>query len=358
MPRTRYNNLDNVTTDKTLKQFKQWREERRSKKKDYSYVIPHSPPDLDYLRQNRRDTTVTWIGHSTFLIQYLGLNIVTDPVWAWRMGLTRRLTAPGIPIEDVPDVDVILISHSHYDHMHVASIRRLYGSDTQLLVPAGLGAKMIRKGFRRTRELSWWEDLRVGDAKITFVPTQHWTRRTPFDTNTSHWGGFVLEPAVPGQGGHERDGREQGGYGQGGHEQGRHERDGRELGGHEQGRLEQGGQKPQVIYFAGDSGYFRGFREIGERFNIDVALLPIGAYEPEWFMTSQHTTPEEALQAFVDVKGKLMIPMHYGTFRLADDTAREALDRLEADRKRRGIPAETVRILHHGETFRLPERES
>ncbi len=403
MPRTRYNNLDNVTTDKTLKQFKQWREERRSKKKDYSYVIPHSPPDLDYLRQNRRDTTVTWIGHSTFLIQYLGLNIVTDPVWAWRMGLTRRLTAPGIPIEDVPDVDVILISHSHYDHMHIASIRRLYGSDTQLLVPAGLGAKMIRKGFRRTRELSWWEDLRVGDAKITFVPTQHWTRRTPFDTNTSHWGGFVLEPAVSGQGGHERDGREQGGHEQGGHEQGgherdgrelgghelgghelgRHEQDGRELGGHEQGGHEQGGherdgreqggheqgghepdgheqgrQKPQVIYFAGDSGYFRGFREIGERFNIDVALLPIGAYEPEWFMTSQHTTPEEALQAFVDVKGKLMIPMHYGTFRLADDTAREALDRLEADRKRRGIPAETVRILHHGETFRLPERES
>ncbi|MCM3702885.1 MBL fold metallo-hydrolase [Paenibacillus macerans] len=323
MPRTRYNNLDNVTTDKTLKQFKQWREERRSKKKDYSYVIPHSPPDLDYLRQNRRDSTVTWIGHSTFLIQYRGFNIVTDPVWAWRMGLTRRLTKPGIPIEDVPDVDVILVSHSHYDHMHIASIRRLYGSGTQLLVPVGLGAKMIRKGFARTREMSWWEDVQVGDAKITFVPTQHWTRRTPFDTNTSHWGGFILEPAAP-----------------------------------EQGGQEQGGSKSQVIYFAGDSGYFRGFREIGERFDIDVALLPIGAYEPEWFMTSQHTTPEEALQAFVDCKGKLMVPMHYGTFRLADDTAREALDRLEADRKRRGIPAETVRILHHGETFRLPEQES
>ena len=97
-------------------------------------------------------------------------------------------------------------------------------------------------------------------------------------------------------------------------------------------------QKHPIVYFAGDSGYFRGFAEIGQRFEIDIALLPIGAYEPEWFMTSQHTTPEEALQAFEDVRAKLMVPMHYGTFRLADDTAREALDRLEADRTRRGIP--------------------
>lgn len=314
MPRTRYNNLDNVSTDKTLKQFKQWREERRRKKKDYSYIIPNSEPQLDYLRGNKEETSITWIGHSTFLIQYEGLNIVTDPVWASRMGFQRRLGAPGIPIGDVPDIDVILISHSHYDHMHVSSIRRLYGSGTQIIVPSGLARKMMRKGFQRTRELKWWEQLRIGDAKISFVPTQHWTRRTLFDTNTSHWGGFVLEPANP---------REE--------------------------------VKRQVVYFAGDSGYFRGFAEIGERFDIDVALLPIGAYEPEWFMTSQHTTPEEALQAFVDVKAKLMVPMHYGTFRLADDTAREALDRLEADRRKRGIPESAIRVLLHGETLRFPE---
>lgn len=308
MPKTRYNNLDNVSTDKTLKQFRQWREERRRKRKDYSYLIPNSPPQLDYLSSNRSELAITWIGHSTFLIQFAGLNIVTDPVWAMRMGFQRRLGMPGLPISDVPEVDLILISHSHYDHMHVSSIRRLYRENTQLIVPIGLGRKMARKGFLRVRELNWWETIQIGDAKISFVPTQHWTRRTPFDTNTSHWGGFVLEDAAASM---------------------------------------------RSIYFAGDSGYFPGFKQIGERFDISVALLPIGAYEPEWFMTSQHTTPEEAVQAFIDVKAELMVPMHYGTFRLADDTAREALDRLEADRAKRGIPEEAIKVLLHGETLRL-----
>ncbi|MDU0330743.1 MULTISPECIES: MBL fold metallo-hydrolase [Paenibacillus] len=315
MPRRmRYNNLDNVSTDKTLKQFKQLREERRRKKKDYSFLIPNKPPELDYLQANREESTITWIGHSTFLIQYQGLNIVTDPVWAMRMGFQRRLTEPGIPIHQLPPIDVILISHSHYDHMHFASIRRIYHKDTTIIVPVGLGRKMWRKGFYNVHEMNWWERIRIGEVDISFVPTQHWTRRTPFDTNTSHWGGYVLEP-VPSE----------------------------------------AEKKPPVIYFAGDSGYFRGFAEIGERYQIDVALLPIGAYEPEWFMTSQHTTPEEALQAFVDVKAKLMIPMHYGTFRLADDTAQEALDRLEKERVRLGFSEETIRLLHHGETLRLPE---
>ncbi|GAA0410920.1 MBL fold metallo-hydrolase [Paenibacillus motobuensis] len=316
MARKRYNNLDNVGTDRTLKQFKQWRDERRRKRKDYSYVIPNFPPDLAFLKGNRSELSVTWIGHATFLIQYAGLNLVTDPVWAKRMGFQRRLGTPGIPLQDIPEIDVILISHSHYDHMHLASIRRLYGSKTKLVVPSGLKRKMVRKGFERTYELGWWEELQLDNVKITFVPTQHWTRRTPWDTNTSHWGGFVLELC----------------------------------GETAEARL----QKHPIVYFAGDSGYFRGFAEIGQRFEIDIALLPIGAYEPEWFMTSQHTTPEEALQAFEDVRAKLMVPMHYGTFRLADDTAREALDRLEADRTRRGIPEEQIRVLHHGETLRWP----
>lgn len=308
MAKTRYSNMDNVSTDKTLKQFRQWREERRRKKKDYSYLIPNSPPQLDYLSSNRSELAITWIGHSTFLIQFAGLNIVTDPVWAMRMGFQRRLGMPGLPISDVPEVDVILISHSHYDHMHISSIRRLYGKSTELIVPIGLGRKLARKGFRRIRELNWWESIQLGHARISFVPTQHWTRRTPFDTNTSHWGGFVLEDV--------------------------------------EGSM-------RSVYFAGDSGYFQGFKQIGERFDISVALLPIGAYEPEWFMTSQHTTPEEAVQAFLDVKAELMVPMHYGTFRLADDTAREALDRMEADRAKRGISEEAIKVLIHGETLRF-----
>ncbi|WP_145949858.1 MBL fold metallo-hydrolase [Paenibacillus sp. Y412MC10] len=326
MPKIRYNNMDNVSTDKTLKQFRQWRQERRQKKKDYSFQIPNMPPDLEYLHGNRQDTSITWIGHSTFFIQYEGLNILTDPVWAKRMGFERRLGAPGLLIEDVPPVDIILISHSHYDHMHMASIRKLYRAGTTLIVPVGLRAKMVRKGFHNCRELKWWEHVVIGQVKISFVPTQHWTRRTPFDTNTSHWGGFVLEPHETGEAGNA---------------------------GAEDGTR----MLPPNVYFAGDSGYFAGFKEIGRRFNLHVALMPIGAYEPEWFMTSQHVNPEEALQAFLDVEADMMIPMHYGTFRLADDTAREALDRMEAERVRLGLSKERIKVMHYGETLTIhPER--
>lgn len=344
MPKIRYNNMDNVSTDKTLKEFRQWREERRRKRKDYSFSVPSVPPRLSYLKENRLDTTITWIGHATFFIQYEGMNIVTDPVWARRMGFERRLGEPGIPLRDLPPVDLVLVSHSHYDHLHFGSLRKLWRGDTQLIVPAGLKRKMLRKGFRNCVEMQWWETITAGNIRLTFVPTQHWTRRTPFDTNTSHWGGFVLQPAAPethpgppehlGPAAHPRPSGQPAPSGQ---------------------PIPPGEgtahKLPPNLYFAGDSGYFPGFKEIGDRFPIHVALMPIGAYEPEWFMTSQHVNPEEALQAFVDVGAETMIPMHYGTFRLADDTAREALDRLEADRERRGIAPERIRVLGLGETL-------
>lgn len=310
MPKTRYHNVDNVSTDKTLKEFRQWREERRRKKKDYSYVVPNTPPRLTYLSENSLESTITWIGHSTFFLQYEGMNIITDPIWARRLGFEKRLGQPGIAINEVPPIDLILISHSHYDHLHIASIRKLYRAGTTLVVPVGLKRKMLRKGFRNCMEMEWWQEIKLGKIKLTFVPTQHWTRRTPWDTNTSHWGGYILEPAES-----------------------------------ENKRL-----SPN-LYFAGDSGYFPGFKEIGNRYKIDIALMPIGAYEPEWFMTSQHVNPEEAIQAFLDVGAETMIPMHYGTFRLADDTAREALDRMESARVKHGISENRIRTLSYGETL-------
>lgn len=310
MPKTRYHNVDNVSTDKSLKEFRQWREERRRKKKDYSYVVPNTPPRLSYLSENRLESTITWIGHSTFFLQYEGMNIITDPIWARRLGFEKRLGQPGIPLSEVPPIDLILISHSHYDHLHIASIRKLYRAGTTLVVPVGLKRKMLRKGFHNCVEMEWWQEIKLGKIKLSFVPTQHWTRRTPWDTNTSHWGGYVLEPA------------------------------------------DSGNQKSSPnLYFAGDSGYFPGFKEIGSRYKIDIALMPIGAYEPEWFMTSQHVNPEEAIQAFLDVGAETMIPMHYGTFRLADDTAREALDRMESARVKHAISEERIRTLGYGETL-------
>lgn len=310
MPKTRYHNVDNVSTDKSLKEFRQWREERRRKKKDYSYVVPNTPPRLSYLSENRLESTITWIGHSTFFLQYEGMNIITDPIWARRLGFEKRLGQPGIPLSEVPPTDLILISHSHYDHLHIASIRKLYRAGTTLVVPVGLKRKMLRKGFHNCVEMEWWQEIKLGKIKLSFVPTQHWTRRTPWDTNTSHWGGYILEPT------------------------------------------DSGNQKSSPnLYFAGDSGYFPGFKEIGSRYKIDIALMPIGAYEPEWFMTSQHVNPEEAIQAFLDVGAETMIPMHYGTFRLADDTAREALDRMENARVKQAISEERIRTLGYGETL-------
>ncbi len=310
-PMKRYMNMDPVKQQNSLKQFKRWRKERirKLRYKDYSYKVPNVEADLAYLKENTKQATITWIGHSTFFIQHSGLNIVTDPVWAGQMAMQKRLSPPGIEMEQMPSVDVVLISHSHYDHLHIASLKRLDGEKT-ILVPAGLSSKLKLKGFNNVQELNWWESVKIGDATFSFVPSQHWTRRNPWDTNSSHWGGWIIE-----------------------------------------------GEGQPCIYFAGDSGYFAGFKEIGNRYIIDAALMPIGAYEPEWFMGPQHVTPEEALQAFVDTGARMFIPMHYGSFKLADDTPREALDRLEAERNRLGINKNLIKVLAHGETLCVPDEE-
>lgn len=317
MPRRRFGNLDSIRAGKASKvQFDRWREDRfrKLRNKGYSNCVPNVTPDLPFLRHNRSEPSITWIGHSTFLIQMAGLNIVTDPVWARRMALQKRLTPPGIELSDMPSVDVVLISHSHYDHLHVSSLRRLRGPK-KMIVPAGLRKKLLLRGFLQCEELHWWDETSLHGVKFTFVPAQHWTRRNPWDMNTSHWGGWVLQ-------------------------------------------IDHG----PTIYFAGDSGYFRGFQEIGRKFDIDVALLPIGAYDPEWFMGSQHVSPEEALQAFLDVGAKYFVPMHYGAFKLSDDTPMDALQRLEAARQQLGIPEEKMFLLKHGETMRfhsnIPDTEA
>ncbi|MCI3927649.1 MBL fold metallo-hydrolase [Paenibacillus sp. TRM 82003] len=298
----RYVNGDGSMNVKSFAELRQWRKERSAKKKDLSYRVPIVQPDIAWLRGNRTEPSVTFIGHSTFLIQLGGLNIVTDPVWARTMGFAPRLSPPGIPIEALPPIDVVLLSHAHYDHLHLGSLRRLPG-DFTALVPEGLAAWFRRKGFRSVRELSWWSETTIGGVTFGFVPAKHWTRRTPWDTNTSHWGGWAM----------------------------RHGDD--------------------CLYFAGDSGYDPSLVEIGERYgDIRVALLPIGAYEPEWFMRDSHMAPEEAVQTFLDVGADFFVPMHYDAFRLADDTPKEALDRLTADWKRRGLAEERLWIMPLGKT--------
>ncbi|WP_040287708.1 MBL fold metallo-hydrolase [Sporosarcina koreensis] len=311
MKKRRYRNLDPAARPATFGELMRWRRERMRKKKDMRFKIGQAPDkQTARLQRNRCDSTITWIGHSTFLLQIAGLNIITDPVFARRMGLDVRLEPPGLPPAELPAIDVVLLSHSHYDHMDKPSLLQLPGSPA-VLVPDGLGPA-VRKIMKQScvYEVPWGAYVTIGPLSYHAVPAQHWTKRSLTDTNTSHWCGWVIRQAAAGE---ERFG---------------------------------------TLYYAGDSGYFPGFRAIGDRFpDIRYALLPIGAYEPEWFMGTQHMTPEEAVQAFEDVRADTFIPMHYGAFRLADDTTEEALDRLLAEWHRRGLPRERLTLLRLGETL-------
>jgi L-ascorbate metabolism protein UlaG (beta-lactamase superfamily) len=305
MKKIRYENTDKSAALATFKDLLQWRKERKGKQKDLSFQVPLVENTEEvFLQSNRTIPTITWIGHSTFLIQLNGLNILTDPVWANRLGTDKRLSPPGLPIGELPPIDVVLISHSHYDHLSYSSIKRLKGNPT-FFVPIGLGNWLKRKGFSKTVEFNWWDERQMSGLTIAFVPAQHWAKRTLTDTNHSHWGGWIIQDSN------------------------------------------------QTLYFVGDSGYFEGFRDIGEKYAIDYCLMPIGAYEPEWFMASQHVSPEDAVKAFINTRSKVMIPMHYGAYRLADDTPKEALDRLLAEWEKRKLDGKKLSIMKLGETIKM-----
>jgi L-ascorbate metabolism protein UlaG (beta-lactamase superfamily) len=249
--------------------------------------------------------SLTWVGHATWLIRLGGQSILTDPVWSGSLGpgITRNVR-PGISIEEARPT-VVLVSHNHRDHLDAATIRRL-GAGPTYVVPAGLGPFFTRKGADKVVELEWWGRTQVGDLTINFVPSQHWSQRGPTDKNETLWGGFVVE------------------------------------------------EHQKRVYFAGDTAYFDGFAEIGRRFpGIDAALLPIGAYDPEWFMRVQHMNPEDALNAFQSLGARVLCAMHWGTFKLTDEPLDEPPRLLEELCQRRGIPEDQVWVAAIGETRRL-----
>ncbi|MEH7388412.1 MBL fold metallo-hydrolase, partial [Bacillus sp. JJ1521] len=257
--KTRYSNLNNVTNKKTFRDMRKWQKERRSKVKDLTKNIPQcSNKRVQELKENRSQISYTWIGHSTFLLQLNGLNILTDPVWAKRMGFEKRLTEPGIPLEELPEIDVVVISHGHYDHLDFPTLKKIRGNP-QYFVPEGLKSLFIKKGFQNVTEMKWWETTEYKGLNIQFVPAQHWTRRSLNDMNTSHWGGWIFQTAN------------------------------------------------QTFYFVGDTGYFPGFKEIADRYTIDTVFMPIGAYEPEWFMADSHISPEDSVKAFIELNAKKFV---------------------------------------------------
>jgi L-ascorbate metabolism protein UlaG (beta-lactamase superfamily) len=239
---------------------------------------------------------ITWIGHASFLIQFNDLNVLIDPNFANWLFLLKRIKRSGLKISDLPPIDLVLLTHAHYDHFHRPTLRKLPHPKIGLM-PWGVGDLAQNLGFERIVELDWWECFGRHDWKVTLTPSKHWGARTLHDGHRGY-GGFVLE---------------------------------------HQGRK---------IYHAGDSAYFEGFVEIGKRLHPDVALLPIGAYHPESFR-HVHMGPDEAMKAFRDLHARWLVPMHYGSFRLAFEEMDEPPRWLQQLAKEQGL-TKKVKILSEG----------
>jgi N-acyl-phosphatidylethanolamine-hydrolysing phospholipase D len=274
-----------------------------------SVRLPMVENDGKFLRDNHTQATVTWIGHSTLLIQLNGVNVLTDPHWSQRASPVsfagpKRLMPPGLLFEDLPAIDVVLISHNHYDHLDVDTIKRLAATHHPLfIVPLGLKSWFATLGITNVDELDWWESRRLKGLTLTCLPAQHFSSRTLWDRNQTLWGGW----AVAGE--------------------------------------------TKKLFFAGDTGYYEAFKEIGSRIGpFDLAAIPIGAYMPPTIMKMTHITPEQALQVFADVRAKRFLGIHWGTFDLTEEPLAEPPQRLEAEVRRMGVDPDNVWIFKDGET--------
>lgn len=278
-------------------------------------VFARVTPSFKTPRADVDQLLITWVGHSSLLIQIGGMNMLADPMWSERASPVRfagpkRWVAPGISFDDLPPIDVVVQSHNHYDHLDDATVRRLARAHPSAtwVFPLKLGSFAQKRGVRgEIIELDWWQEHAIGSLRIAATPAMHFSSRTIGDRGDTLWCGYAIR-----------------------------------------------GPGDRRVYFAGDTGFHPEFSGVGERYGpFDVALLPIGAYEPRWFMRYLHMNPEEAVDAFRLVNARAMAPIHWGTFKLTDEAMDEPPRRARAAWLAAGLPIENYRQLAHGETLRL-----
>lgn len=302
-----YNNyIDHKMT--TFKQFWKWRKES---KKPEPMSFPLAKNDPTFLQENRSQKTLTWIGHASFLIQIDGINILTDPHLTKRASPVvfagpSRTTPPGLDINDLPEIDVIVISHNHYDHLDYQTIlnitRKQITNQPLILVPLKLKKLVESFGARNVKELGWWDTTNFKNLNIHAVPVQHWSNRS-FNTNKTLWCGWVFE------------------------------------------------NKNFKCIFVGDTGYSQDFATIQQRFgHMDLSLIPIGAYAPRWFMKYHHCNVDEAIQIHKDLKSKKSIAMHWGTFQLTDEPMDEPIKLLKKLAPEKNLLSNEFVAMTHGES--------
>lgn len=274
-----------------------------------------TPPETQPVETASNGTDrLVWLGHSSYLIEIDGKRLITDPHLTQRasplpFGEPKRFQPPAMSLDTLPKIDGVLLSHNHYDHLDAATVQALAQRDAPwFAVPLGVGDWFARRGIGRVTELDWWQQHDFDGVPVHCVPAQHFSGRSASDTNRTLWCGLIAEL---------------------------------------------GGRK---IYFAGDTGYSDDFKDIGRRLGpIDVALIPIGAYEPRWFMAPMHVNPEEAVQIHLDVRAKVSLAMHWGTFRLTTEPVDEPPRRLAAARAAAGLEERSFQVLLPGESRTLAE---
>ncbi len=271
--------------------FEAWPDRVENQKSERADVA--TPENL-----NSGEVAVTFIGHASALIETTAITVITDPVWSEQVGPTRwlgptRVRDPGIAFEELPHIDLVIISHNHYDHLDLATLKRLHARfSPTFLVPLGDARLFTNAGITDVREMDWWEVHAIAEAKVTFTPNQHGSARGLFDRNKSLWGGYMIETGST------------------------------------------------RVYFGGDAAYSSAYREIRERLGApDVALLPIGAYEPRWFMKSVHMNPADAVRAHLDLEAGHSVGIHHGTFQQTEEAIAAPPRALEEALKYAGLDA-------------------